>query len=30
MVIAWRINRLMRLGRTVPDLEAGLVFEPDE
>lgn len=30
MVIAWRINRLMRLGRTVPNLEAGLVFEPDE
>ncbi|MDD2611073.1 MAG: IS4 family transposase [Giesbergeria sp.] len=30
MVIAWRINRLMRLGRTVPELEAGLVFEPDE
>ncbi len=30
MVIAWRINRLMRLGRTVPELEAALVFEPDE
>lgn len=30
MVIAWRINRLMRLGRTVPELDAGLVFEPDE
>ena len=30
MVIAWRINRLMRLVRTVPDLEAALVFEPDE
>lgn len=30
MVIAWRINRLMRLGRTVPELEAELVFEPDE
>ena len=28
--IAWRINRLMRLGRTVPELDAGLVFEPDE
>ncbi len=30
MVIAWRINRLMRLGRTVPELDAELVFEPDE
>lgn len=30
MVIAWRINRLMRLGRTVPELDAALVFEPDE
>ena len=30
MVIAWRINRLMRLGRKLPDLEAGLLFEPDE
>jgi hypothetical protein len=30
MVIAWRINRLMRLGRTVPELEAGLVFALDE
>ena len=30
MVIAWRINRLMRLGRTSPDLPADLVFEPDE
>ena len=30
LVIAWRINRLMRLGRTVPELEAELVFEPDE
>jgi hypothetical protein len=30
MVIAWRINRLMRLGRTLPDLDAGLLFEPDE
>ena len=27
MVIAWRINRLMRLGRTLP---ADLLFEPDE
>ena len=30
MVIAWRINRLMRLGRTLPDLPAALVFAPDE
>lgn len=30
MVIAWRINRLMRLGRTLPDLPSYLVFEPDE
>lgn len=30
MVIAWRINRLMRLGRTLPDLTADLLFEADE
>jgi Transposase Tn5 dimerisation domain/Transposase DNA-binding len=30
MVIAWRINRLMRLGRTLPDLPADLLFESDE
>jgi hypothetical protein len=30
MVVAWRIARLMRLGRTCPDLDAGLMFEPDE
>ena len=30
MVIAWRINRLMRLGRTLPDLPADLLFKPDE
>ncbi|MEX3526666.1 MAG: IS4 family transposase, partial [Burkholderia sp.] len=30
MVIAWRIAHLMRLGRTCPDLDAGLLFEPDE
>ncbi|MBK3824464.1 IS4 family transposase, partial [Paraburkholderia aspalathi] len=30
MVLAWRIARLMRLGRTCPDLDAGLMFEPDE
>jgi hypothetical protein len=30
MVIAWRINRLMRLGRALGDLPADLVFEIDE
>ncbi len=30
MVVAWRIARLMRSGRTGPDLDAGLPFEPDE
>lgn len=30
MVIAWRINRLMRLGRTLPELPADLLFEADE
>ena len=30
MVIAWRINRLMRLGRAEGDLPADLVFETDE
>lgn len=30
MVIAWRINRLMRLGRGQADLPADLVFEADE
>jgi len=29
-VVAWRINRLMRLGRACPDLEAELLFDPDE
>ena len=29
-VVAWRINRLMRLGRECPDLGASLVFETDE
>ena len=28
MVIAWRINRLMRLGRTVPDLPADWCSSP--
>lgn len=30
MVVAWRIARLMRLGRTCPELDAQLMFEPDE
>lgn len=30
MVVAWRIARLMRLGRTCPDLDAELFFERDE
>ena len=30
MVVAWRIARLMWLGRTCPDLDAQLLFEPDE
>jgi hypothetical protein len=30
MVVAWRIARLMRLGRTCPDLPADLLFEPEE
>lgn len=30
MVVAWRINRLMRLGRTLPELPANLLFETDE
>jgi IS4 transposase len=30
MVVAWRIARLMRLGRTCPDLDAELLFDPDE
>ena len=30
MIIAWRINRLMRLGRTCLDLPADLVFETEE
>ncbi|AVR90120.1 Mobile element protein [Thauera aromatica K172] len=30
MVVSWRIGRLMRLGRTCPDLEAELLFERDE
>ena len=30
MVVAWRIARLMRMGRTGPDLDAALLFEKDE
>jgi len=30
MVVAWRIAYLMRLGRTCPDLDATLFFDPDE
>lgn len=30
LVVAWRINRLMRLGRALPQLPADLLFEPDE
>lgn len=30
MVVAWRINRLMRLGRSVPQLPADLLFDVDE
>lgn len=30
MVLAWRIARLMRLGRNCPQLDAQLMFEPDE
>ena len=30
MIVAWRIARLMRLGRSCPELDAALMFEPDE
>ena len=30
MVVAWRIARLMRLGRTCPELDAALLFDRDE
>jgi len=30
LVVSRRIARLMRLGRTVPDLDAGLLLEPEE
>jgi Transposase Tn5 dimerisation domain/Transposase DNA-binding len=30
LVVAWRVAHLMRLGRTCPDLDAHLFFDPDE
>nr|WP_244160049.1 IS4 family transposase [Paracidovorax cattleyae] len=30
MVVAWRINRLMRLGRSLPQLPAELLFQAEE
>ncbi len=30
LVVAWRIAHLMRMGRTCPDLDASLFFDPDE
>ncbi|MCY0385786.1 IS4 family transposase [Robbsia sp. Bb-Pol-6] len=30
MVVAWRIARLMRLGRNCPDLDASMFFDADE
>lgn len=30
LVVAWRVARLMRLGRTCPDLDAALMFDRDE
>lgn len=30
MVMTWRINRLMRLGRSLPELPADLLFEKQE
>lgn len=30
MVVAWRVTYLMRKGRTCPDLDAALFFDPDE
>ncbi|MBG6221652.1 hypothetical protein H4V96_001138 [Janthinobacterium sp. CG_23.4] len=30
MVVAWRIAYLIRMGRTCPDLDASLFFDPDE
>jgi hypothetical protein len=30
MIVAWRVTYLMRAGRTCPDLDAALFFDPDE
>ncbi len=30
LIISWRIDRLMRLGRRVPELQADLMLEPEE
>lgn len=30
LIVAWRVARLMRLGRTLPELEAKLLFSPEE
>lgn len=30
MIVAWRIARLMRLGRTCPEMDAAVMFEADE
>jgi hypothetical protein len=30
MIVAWRIARLMRLGRAGPDLDAALLFSTEE
>jgi hypothetical protein len=30
LVVAWRIAHLMRMGRTCPDLDAALFFDPGE
>jgi hypothetical protein len=30
MVVAWRVAYLMRKGRTCPELDAALFFDPDE
>lgn len=30
LVVSWRIAHLMRMGRTCPDLDARLFFDPDE
>ena len=30
MIVAWRIARLMRLGRTCPEMDAAVMFDADE